>query len=176
MEVLLPDAGMIEKKKNKETWFRAHLQSATPKSPTCAQRARWSTTQTRPDQMAGTCRWQRQIEVSRIRDVLIQNRITGLWFRIWLLLFSSVAFMMKNQKQAFSSCFFSTYFLHININTCTALPRVKFLSNPRRIHSEEEDEEKEERGLLRALVCCSFSWAKISDFQEKRLKSMTASF
>ncbi len=39
--------------------------------------------------------------------------------------------------------------------TCTALPRVEFLSNPRRIHSEEEDEEKEERGLPRALVCCS---------------------
>jgi hypothetical protein len=38
---------------------------------------------------------------------------------------------------------------------CTALPRVEFLSNPRRIHSEEEDEEKEERGLPRALVCCS---------------------
>ncbi len=38
---------------------------------------------------------------------------------------------------------------------CTALPRVKFLSNPRRIHSEEEDEEKEERGLPRAPVCCS---------------------
>ncbi len=31
---------------------------------------------------------------------------------------------------------------------CTALPRVKVSSNPRRIHSEEEDEEKEERGLV----------------------------
>jgi hypothetical protein len=40
-------------------------------------------------------------------------------------------------------------------NRCTALPRVKFSSNPRRIHSEEEDEEKEERGLPRAPVCCS---------------------
>ena len=38
---------------------------------------------------------------------------------------------------------------------CTALPRVKFLSNPRPIHSEEEDEEKEEQGLPRAPVCCS---------------------
>jgi hypothetical protein len=38
---------------------------------------------------------------------------------------------------------------------CTALHRVEFLSNPRRIHSEEEDEEKEEQGLPRALICCS---------------------
>jgi hypothetical protein len=38
---------------------------------------------------------------------------------------------------------------------CTASPRVKILSNPRRIHSEEEDEEKEEQGLPRAPVCCS---------------------
>ncbi len=89
---------------------------------------------------------------------------------------------------------------------CTALPRVEFLSNPRRIHSEEEDEEKGEQGLPRALICCSpapppfpphtarmlhclglryqdippphstFLWTKISDFQEKRQKSMTASF
>ncbi len=48
-EALLPEKDMIEKKKN-ETRFRVHLQSATPKSPTGAQRARWSTTQTRPDQ------------------------------------------------------------------------------------------------------------------------------
>ncbi len=32
-----------------------------------------------------------------------------------------------------------------NHGRCTALPRAEFfLSNPRRIHSEEEDEEKEE--------------------------------
>ncbi len=30
---------------------------------------------------------------------------------------------------------------------CTALPRVKFLSNPRRMHSKGEEEEKEEQGL-----------------------------
>jgi hypothetical protein len=41
------------------------------------------------------------------------------------------------------------------IYACMALPRVKFLSNPRWIHSEEEDEEKGEQGLPRALVCCS---------------------
>ncbi len=38
---------------------------------------------------------------------------------------------------------------------CTALPRVKFLSNPRRMHSKGEDEEKEEQGLPRAPICCS---------------------
>ncbi len=38
------------KRKKEETWFRVHLQSATPKSPTCAQTARWSTTETRPSQ------------------------------------------------------------------------------------------------------------------------------
>jgi hypothetical protein len=40
-------------------------------------------------------------------------------------------------------------------NACTALPRVKFLSNPRRMHSKGEDEEKEEQGLPRAPICCS---------------------
>ncbi len=34
---------------------------------------------------------------------------------------------------------------------CTALPRVGFLSNPRRIHSKREDEEKGEQGLLNNL-------------------------
>jgi hypothetical protein len=38
---------------------------------------------------------------------------------------------------------------------CTALPRVGFLLNPRRIHSEGEDEEKGEQGLPRAPICCS---------------------
>ncbi len=37
MEVLLPEAGMIEKKKN-ETRFSVHLQRPSPKSPTCAKR------------------------------------------------------------------------------------------------------------------------------------------
>jgi hypothetical protein len=36
-----------------------------------------------------------------------------------------------------------------------ALPRVKFLSNPRRMHSKGEDEEKEGQGLPRAPICCS---------------------
>jgi hypothetical protein len=35
------------------------------------------------------------------------------------------------------------------------LPRVKILSNPHRIHSKGEDEEKEEQGLPRAPICCS---------------------
>jgi len=43
----------------------------------------------------------------------------------------------------------------MRFHVCTALPRVKFLSNPRRIHSKEEDEEKEEQGLPRAPICCS---------------------
>ena len=38
---------------------------------------------------------------------------------------------------------------------CTALPRVKFLSNPRRMHSKGEGEEKEDKGLPRAPSCCS---------------------
>ena len=38
---------------------------------------------------------------------------------------------------------------------CMALPGVKFLSNPRRMHSREEGEEKEEQGLPRAPSCCS---------------------
>ena len=33
---------------------------------------------------------------------------------------------------------------------CMALPRVKFLSNPRRMHSKREGEEKGEQGLPRA--------------------------
>jgi hypothetical protein len=33
---------------------------------------------------------------------------------------------------------------------CMALPGVKFLSNPRRMHSREEGEEKEEQELPRA--------------------------
>jgi hypothetical protein len=52
-----------------------------------------------------------------------------------------------------SSSFVCT--LNIFLTACTALPRVKILSNPHRIHSKEEDEEKEERGLPRAPVCCS---------------------
>jgi hypothetical protein len=40
-------------------------------------------------------------------------------------------------------------------SACTALPRVKFLSNPRRMHSKGEGEEEEEQGLPRAPVCCS---------------------
>ncbi len=38
---------------------------------------------------------------------------------------------------------------------CMALPGVKFLSNPRRMHSREEGEEKEEQELPRAPSCCS---------------------
>ncbi len=38
---------------------------------------------------------------------------------------------------------------------CTAAPRVKIISNLRRTHSEEEDEEKGEQGLPRAPICCS---------------------
>jgi hypothetical protein len=40
-------------------------------------------------------------------------------------------------------------------NECTAPPRVKFLSNPRRMHSKGEEEEKEKQGLPRAPICCS---------------------
>ncbi len=40
----------------------------------------------------------------------------------------------------------------VNVRHC--LER-NFLSNPRRIHSEEEDEEKEGLGLPGALICCS---------------------
>jgi len=36
---------------------------------------------------------------------------------------------------------------------CTALPRVKFLSNPHRIHNGQKDKEKEEYGLLWADIC-----------------------
>jgi hypothetical protein len=43
----------------------------------------------------------------------------------------------------------------IIVTGCMALPRVKFLSNPRRMHSREEGEEKEEQGLPRAPSCCS---------------------
>jgi hypothetical protein len=94
---------------------------------------------------------------------------------------------------------------------CMALPRVKFLSNPRRMHSKGEGEEKEEQGLPRAPSCCSTTFPapspsppthaarllgclgpvirtqvpppspivnrpEFSDFEKKRLKSMTASF
>ena len=94
---------------------------------------------------------------------------------------------------------------------CMALPGVKFLSNPRRMHSREEGEEKEEQGLPRAPSCCSTTFPapfplpphtrraptglpgtryqdtspppppivnrpEFSDFEKKRLKSMTASF
>jgi hypothetical protein len=46
--------------------------------------------------------------------------------------------------------------VNIGENTrCTALPGVKFLSNPRRMHSKGEGEEKEEQGLPRAPSCCS---------------------
>ncbi len=38
---------------------------------------------------------------------------------------------------------------------CMAPPEVKFLSNPRRMHSREEGEEKEEQGVPRAPSCCS---------------------
>ena len=38
---------------------------------------------------------------------------------------------------------------------CMALPGVKFLSTPRRMHSREEGEEKEEQELPRAPSCCS---------------------
>ena len=97
------------------------------------------------------------------------------------------------------------------VQICMALPRVKFLSNPRQMHSKGEGEEKEEQGLPRAPICCSttfpspspsppthaarllgclglryqdtsppphstYKQAKFSDFDEKRLKSMTASF
>ncbi len=107
---------------------------------------------------------------------------------------------------------FSQSFAKIFKHLCMALPEVKFLSNPRRMHSREEGEEKEEQGLPRAPSCCSTTfpapspsppshaprahWAAwdplsghrppppspivnrpiSSDFQEKRLKSMTASF
>jgi hypothetical protein len=35
---------------------------------------------------------------------------------------------------------------------CTALLKAEFLSNPRQIHSRQKDEEKEEQGLLGALI------------------------
>jgi hypothetical protein len=47
-------------------------------------------------------------------------------------------------------------FLSVCISLCVrrCLER-SFLSNPRRIHSEKEDEEKEKQGSPRALTCCS---------------------
>jgi hypothetical protein len=41
------------------------------------------------------------------------------------------------------------------MHKCMALPRVKFSLNPRRMHSKEEGEEKEEQELPRAPSCCS---------------------
>jgi hypothetical protein len=45
-------------------------------------------------------------------------------------------------KSAGNLAFFYIAFLYIDF--CTALPKAEFFINPRRIHSEEEDEEKEE--------------------------------
>ncbi len=45
---------------------------------------------------------------------------------------------------------------------CTALPRVKILSNPRRMHSKGEEEEKEEQGLPGAPACCSTTFSSLS--------------
>jgi hypothetical protein len=58
--------------------------------------------------MAGSCRSQRQIVVSRIRGVLIRIRITGLRIRVRLLLFSS-GLSNANKKLSFFFMFFSTY-------------------------------------------------------------------
>jgi hypothetical protein len=41
-----------------------------------------------------------------------------------------------------------------------ALPRVEFLSNPRRMHSKGERKEKEEQGLPRAPSCCSTTFPR----------------
>jgi hypothetical protein len=41
----------------------------------------------------------------------------------------------------------------LSVYTCSALIRAKFLSNPRRIHSGQKDEEKEECELLWAVIC-----------------------
>ncbi len=38
-------------------------------------------------------------------------------------------------------------------SSCSARPRAEFLSNPRRIHSGQKDKEKEEYGLLWAVIC-----------------------
>jgi hypothetical protein len=37
---------------------------------------------------------------------------------------------------------------------CSALLFANFLSNPRRIHSGQKDKEKEEYGLIWAIICC----------------------
>ena len=51
--------------------------------------------------------------------------------------------------------FCDLYWTSIKYTSCMALPKVKLLSNPRRMHSREEGEEKEEQGLPRAPSCCS---------------------
>ena len=53
----------------------------------------------------------------------------------------------RNEFTQINSCLYERY--------CMALPRVEFLSNPRRMHSKAEGEEKEEEGLPRAPSCCS---------------------
>ncbi len=49
----------------------------------------------------------------------------------------------------------ASHFIAFKFRKCMALPGVKFLSNPRRMHSREEGEEKEEQELPRAPSCCS---------------------
>ncbi len=59
------------------------------------------------------------------------------------------------EKEVRKSIKHAKYFNSWTHSNCTALPRVGFLSNPRRTHSKREDEEKGEQGLPRAPICCS---------------------
>jgi hypothetical protein len=60
----------------------------------------------------------------------------------------------RNQRRRFAIKVRYIDFTNLMVKPpCSAQPRAEFLSNPRRIHSGQKDKEKEEYGLLCAVIC-----------------------
>jgi hypothetical protein len=67
----------------------------------------------------------------------------------------SLSKKLQNTVSSLNICGAQNFFTHCSIIVClcSALLRAKFLSNHRRIHSGQKDEEKERQELLRAVIC-----------------------
>ena len=99
-----------------------------------------------------------------VRDFCQHESFVGVRFMLTQeFLLSIISFISNSRKGKIMAFWLSAlcklrFRLHILLRIlqylCSARPHAKFLSNARRIHSGQKDKEKEEYGLLWAVICC----------------------